>query len=280
MKTTAESFYTDQEHLTAVSYNKQDRLQVRIDTHRRYNQPQLDFMAWVLDHISWQGTELVIDIGCGSGAYWPKVQERGRVYMGGDLSWGMLAGLPPEITRLNLDAQQLPLADQVADVVLANHMLYHVPDLRQAVREARRVLRPDGVLLASTNSQHSRLEFYELVADSLTELGVTHHPAELNPDGRFKLENGRAFLEPVFTEVTRYDSETAFVFPSPEPALAYLASVYDWREWEVDNEDGEHGRVVTWPMLRQALEQRLDAHFAQQDSLRVSTTSGVFVCRP
>ncbi len=280
MTTPAENFYTDKQHLTAVSYDKHDRLQVRIDTHRRYNQPQVDFMAWVLDHIAWRGTELVIDMGCGSGAYWPKVQERGRVYIGGDLSLGMLTDLSPEITRVNLDAQQLPFADHTADVVLANHMLYHVPDLLQAVRQARRILRPDGVLLASTNSQYSRLEFFELVADSLTELGVTHHPAELNPDGRFKLENGGAFLEQVFTQVTRYDSETAFVFPSPEPALAYLASVYDWREWETDKEDGVHGRVITWPMLREALEQSLNDHFAQQDSFRVNTLSGVFVCRP
>ena len=279
MRKTAEDFYTDQKHLTAVSYDNHDRLQVRIDTHRRYNQPQVDFMAWVLDQLPWRGTELVIDIGCGSGAYIPKVQSRGRVYIGGDLSLGMLTGLPNEVKRVNLDAQRLPFADHTADVILANHMLYHVPDQPRALRQVRRVLHPDGVLLASTNSERSRQEFNELIALSLADLGFEQSSADLTPEGRFKLENGAELLAQVFSDVTRHDSETAFVFPSAAPVLAYLASVYDWREWEIETEEA-HGRVVTWPMLRERLEQRLAAHFAQHDTLRVSTLSGVFVCRP
>ncbi len=42
------------------------------------------------------------------------------------------------------DAARLPLADGVADVTLAAHMLYHVPDRRAAAAELRRVTRPGG----------------------------------------------------------------------------------------------------------------------------------------
>ena len=47
-----------------------------------------------------------------------------------------------------VNAQSLPFADDSFDVVVANHMLYHVPDPSQAVAELRRVLRDDGVLVA------------------------------------------------------------------------------------------------------------------------------------
>ena len=49
------------------------------------------------------------------------------------------------------DAQRLPFGDGSFDVVAAMWMLYHVPDLDAALAEARRVLRPGGLLVAVTN---------------------------------------------------------------------------------------------------------------------------------
>ena len=46
----------------------------------------------------------------------------------------------------------LPFAAGTFDAVLAMHMLYHAPDVTAAVVELRRVLRPGGVVLASTLS--------------------------------------------------------------------------------------------------------------------------------
>jgi SAM-dependent methyltransferase len=39
----------------------------------------------------------------------------------------------------------------VIDVAGIDSMLYHVPDVRAAAREIRRVLRPDGLFVAVTN---------------------------------------------------------------------------------------------------------------------------------
>lgn len=54
------------------------------------------------------------------------------------------------------DADRLPYADASFDAVVAMWMLYHVPDLDRTLAEARRVLRPGGVLIAVTNGrQHT-----------------------------------------------------------------------------------------------------------------------------
>ena len=45
------------------------------------------------------------------------------------------------------EAAQLPFADGVFDVVMANHILYHVPDMESAIAEMKRVLKPGGHLL-------------------------------------------------------------------------------------------------------------------------------------
>jgi SAM-dependent methyltransferase len=62
-----------------------------------------------------------------------------------DLSAGMLraaraatagtGAVPVPVAVAAADAVALPLADQVADVTLSMHMLYHVPDRQAAVRE-------------------------------------------------------------------------------------------------------------------------------------------------
>ena len=42
------------------------------------------------------------------------------------------------------DIQNLPYPDESFDVVIANMMLYHVPDIARGLSEVRRVLRRDG----------------------------------------------------------------------------------------------------------------------------------------
>ena len=43
-----------------------------------------------------------------------------------------------------MDLTQLACPDDTFDLVICNHVLEHIPDDRQAMRELRRVLRPDG----------------------------------------------------------------------------------------------------------------------------------------
>jgi ubiquinone/menaquinone biosynthesis C-methylase UbiE len=70
---------------------------------------------------------------------------------------GMLRTADDCRALLNADVAVLPVRDGVFDVVLAVHMLYHVPDRKAAVRELRRVLAPGGVCIAVTNGvRHTR----------------------------------------------------------------------------------------------------------------------------
>ena len=56
----------------------------------------------------------------------------------------------------------LPFATASFDVVVANHMLYHVPDRGMALAEIRRVLRPTGRFFAATNDHTHMHEVREL----------------------------------------------------------------------------------------------------------------------
>ncbi|MGP0028207.1 MAG: class I SAM-dependent methyltransferase [Streptosporangiaceae bacterium] len=108
---------------------------------------------WRTSPVPWDDTQVVADVGCGNGFDLRQLvpEHRCRHAFGLDLSAGMLRSLEDlrstgRLSLIQADAQQLPLHNSSVDVALAMHMLYHVPDVRAAVRELRRIVRPDGWL--------------------------------------------------------------------------------------------------------------------------------------
>lgn len=94
---------------------------------------------------------VLVDIGCGGGLLAPHVAGLGYRHVGVDLTRSALAQAAGHgVTAVQGDAGRLPLAAGCADVVCAGEILEHVTDLRAAVREACRLLRPGGLLVIDT----------------------------------------------------------------------------------------------------------------------------------
>ena len=252
-------------------YKTRDNLAIRIRTHELYGEKKVDFTSWILDSIAWKGHEFVVDVGCGSGLYVDPVRRRTPYYLAGDLSLGMLQSLGhPNLPRINLDAQALPLPTESMDVVLANHMLYHVPHPQRALQEFGRVLRPGGYLLAATNGAHNMAELQELKVDLARALGVEEAPP-LRPRLSFTLENGSDILSRHFHTVIRRDLPDALLFPEPQPVIDYLGSMRERYVAELSPE-------LTWDDVSGALRTILQEHIARHGVFRVNKVSGVFVC--
>lgn len=94
---------------------------------------------------------VLIDVGCGAGLLAPHLAGKGYRHIGVDVTRSALRQAAAHgVTVIQGDATHLPLPDRCADVVAAGEVFEHVPDLSAAVREACRVLRPGGLLVADT----------------------------------------------------------------------------------------------------------------------------------
>jgi SAM-dependent methyltransferase len=112
------------------------------------------------------------------------------------------------------DAQELPFADASFDTVVAAWMLYHVPDVEQALAEFARVLRPGGALVAVTNGDGHLRELRELLG--FTWEGHT-----------FSRENGEELLRRHFRTVERLDTDVEVTVFERDVLVAYGDSVWD-----------------------------------------------------
>ena len=275
--------YLDRKHLATQAYGDSGNLQARSDIYS-YQQPLVDLQGWVIDHVTWRGDERVLDVGCGPGSYLKRLAERPGLRLSGfDLSRGMLVDLAQSWTpdmlppgRAVADIQTLPLLDATQDVVLATHMLYHVPDIACAAHELRRVLRPGGLLLAVTNAAEHTRELFELYGSALQNLGVDdtivaqskYSPSSL----RFARENGAALLRSAFEDIVRHDKNSQLIVRDPEPVLRYLTSTRASREPTLP--DG-----ITWNDVMIEAERIVNNTILEQGMFRVRTAVSLFVCR-
>ena len=232
--------------------------------------PYFDLVGWTLDLAPVRTGQAVLDVGCGNGSYLQALAERGIDAIGCDLSLGMLRAAPA--TRLvNGDVQMLPFTADSFDIVLAPHMLYHVPDRAMAAAELRRVLRAGGVLVAITNGQQHNRALRDLVEEAARESDpgwVMRSPST----HAFSLENGREQLLTAFddVQVVRPTDVAPVRLTDARIAADYVASTGDHYEDELDRPWAE---VVDH--VRRRVQQVIDQH----GSFEVRSGAGAFVCR-
>lgn len=232
---------------------------------------------WRTSMIPWDGTQIVADVGCGNGFDLRQIvpQGRCRYAIGLDLSAGMLRAMGElrrsgRLSLVQADAQQLPLPDGSVDVAMAMHMLYHVPDVPAAIRELRRITRPGGTVLASTNSPGSLAEIHELL--DVTISGQLGRAVTAMPALSFTTQTGAALLRREFSRVTVRTLDVTLSIPSVQPVIAYAASIREPILARI-------GDPLDFDGVLTALAGKVEQAIQAEGSFRARSRSGVFICR-
>ncbi len=151
-----------------------------------------------------------MEIGCGWGELAERIAATGVDVIAIDRSFRM-AQLALELgVRTSVaDAQALPFDAERFDLVMANAVMYHIPDLDRALSEAGRVLSPRGVFVATTFDSGRFSELWDLVGRT-------------PPTLLFNAETAASDLRRHFRDVDTEHGQQTLVFPSADEVRSYF----------------------------------------------------------
>ena len=207
-------------------YATSANLNTRISIHDKYSTNKQGFGNWIYSHYEIEQGARVLELGCGTGSMWKGHDElikKCSELVLSDFSDAMVEttrqtiGELPNITYCSIDIQNIPCDADTFDVVIANMMLYHVPDITRGLAEVRRVLKPNGKFYCATYGEHGIIEY---LSKLLSEYGV-----EDNVNKNFTLQNGEAILSSVFENIRKEIYEDSLTVTNIADLVDYIYSL-------------------------------------------------------
>lgn len=211
-------------------YRDASNLNARLQLHEHFSINKYGWHRWVFDQLKLPSKCDILELGCGTGDLWLKNMDcipTGWDITLSDVVMAMVWEARRNLSNVNhpfrfavFDAQSIPLDAQSVDVVITNHMLYHVADKHKTFSEINRILRPSGLFFASTVGRHHMLELYELIRRFDPRLD----PWSSRFGKSFLLENGHTQISQWFPKVTLLRYKDALIITETEAIVAYVMS--------------------------------------------------------
>lgn len=213
-------------------YKDSSNLKTRINLHERFGVNECGWFKWIYDKLDISLGESILEIGCGNGELWKsncsKIPSRVSLNIT-DISKGMINDAENNLIGLGVkakfnvaDCEKLPYKADTFDKVVANHMLFYVKDIDEALSEISRVLKTGGKLYCSTYGLNHMKEVEELAKKFDSRMVLS----EINLQDIFGLENGKAHLMPWFNAIEKLNYEDYLIIDDYKPLLDYILSCH------------------------------------------------------
>ena len=180
---------TNMEKDLVEQYKTSSNLKIRIELHEKYSKNPLGWFPWLFSQVEFINKNCILEIGCGNGELWKSTKFMNmlpnRLIYLTDISEGML-----EAARENLEPLYPKLfqyevlevgnenslrqfvekhfgdnttdtqegTDVKLDIIIANHVLFYMKNLAEAIEECSGVLKEGGRLYASTYGRNHMKE--------------------------------------------------------------------------------------------------------------------------
>ena len=207
-------------------YATPKNLNTRISIHDKYSTNKMGFGNWIVSNYRLEKGMSVLELGCGTGDMWKKreklISTCNKLILS-DFSEGMVATAKDNIGNYDnveyrvIDIQDIPYENETFDVVIANMMLYHVPDIEKGLSEVRRVLKRGGCFYCATYGEHGIIEYLSKI---LSAYGV-----EDNINKNFTLQNGYEILRKKFSKVEKLEYIDSLAVTNVEDMVGYIYSL-------------------------------------------------------
>lgn len=243
-------------------------MDVRVAIHQRFSTNLYGWFKWVFDRLlTLPENARILELGCGHANLWKENADRIPASWNitlSDLSPGMVdaawrnlvvTGHPFKFEEI--DAQSIPYEAETFDAIIANHMLYHLPDRAKGLNEIKRVLKPGGRLFAATVGEQHLKEMNNWMSrvseDRLS--AISQLP--------FQLETGMDELQHYFTTVSVERYSDNLEVTKIEPIVVYIRSGFS----SEDILESEFAK----------LQQELKSELAQKGKIFITKDAGLFL---
>lgn len=207
-------------------YASSSNLDTRISIHDKYSTNKQGFGNWIFSNYQIPEGARVLELGCGTASMWKGHEDiigKCSSLILSDFSEAMVdtargnLGEHDNVIYSVMDIQDIPYPDDSFDIVIANMMLYHVPDISRGLSEVSRVLAPGGKFYCATFGLHGIMEY-------LTSILADYEVKD--PTSRnFTLQNGEEILSPFFDSVVRRDYKDSLAVTNVEDMVDYIYSL-------------------------------------------------------
>ncbi|BDR72815.1 MerR family transcriptional regulator [Clostridium tetani] len=213
-------------------YKNASNLRSRINLHQRFSTNKEGWMPWFFKNLPLNKKCKVLELGCGDGSLWKMncmhIPENWDIYLT-DFSQGMLEDAKKNLSKQKkrfrfeiVNIEKIPYEDERFDLIIANHMLYHIENIDRAMMEVRRVLKRDGIFYASTVGKEHMKEMREFIAKVDKNILQVE---SFNLTQKFQLENGKKILSDHFPYVDIKRYEDSLAIKEEEALLDYIFSM-------------------------------------------------------
>jgi len=201
----------------------------------------------LLQHITPHGK--ILDVGTGTGRISVPLLRLGANVIGVDLSLNMMGKLREKYPAAHLaqaDASRLPFAAQTFDAVLTTHVMHLIGPWREALREFRRMLKPNGVYIDSTQ-WHDTSSQLTRIRDKWREL-IEAHGAQWRRPGVQSREELNAELKAQGAQLEEVEVLRYYATATPRERLDQIHSRVCSDAWDVSDDvfEATFKEITAW----------------------------------
>ena len=222
----------NKKYLKEEQYKSSKNLSARIVIHQKFRTNPESFYGWIWKNYEINKPVKILEVGCGTGEFWQENNSKlasGSEVLMTDFSEGMVEKAKSKINFDNIklevaDIENLPYPDDSFDIVMAHHVIYHAADKDKAISELKRVVKPDGFISITTNSERHMLNVYT-IAHSIDD----NFSMVRNIDG-FTEEDADEMLKNHFSNIKKEVYEDMLEVDDLEFMIEYIKSTTEPRK--------------------------------------------------
>ena len=209
-------------------YINKDTLSTRVALHDKYSVNQNDWVNWVFEQYKLKENINILELGCGTGNTWigrdEHIPKDTKIILT-DISDLMIQktkeklGTNKHFSFQVMDVQNISYEDGYFDIIIANHMLYHVPNISKALSEIKRVLKNDGCFYTTTTGLNHLKELQDIYRIYEGKVKF-NYSSEIT----FNLDNGINILEEYFKEIEKHHYIDSLEVTEAQDLMDYIIS--------------------------------------------------------